>query len=187
VEKLRIFVAAPVPADRLGALGEALGPLQARIEGARWLAPDAQHVTLNFLGSIPADSLGEIEAAVAESAARAAPGWLAFDGLGAFPGRHRARVLWAGLADDTALLARLAAELSKRFAPLGFSSERRPFHPHLTLARFKTPARLDPAALETDLAPIGRWRLDRIELWRTHLGSGGARYEVLSRWPLALT
>jgi 2'-5' RNA ligase len=58
----------------------------------------------------------------------------------------------------------------------GLAPEERPFHPHLTLARIRPP--VDVRGLldeELDLS----WPCDRVVVYRSHLGRGGARYEPL--------
>lgn len=185
MEKLRLFVAAPVPRPVVARLARATSGLEALLPGARW-APEAnQHVTLKFLGWVDSERRASIEAA-ASGVARAHEGAeLRLDGLGVFPGPRRARVLWAGIEDPAGLLLGLAAALDGVLEPLGFAPETRPRHPHVTVARFKEPQRVDPSALDVDLGGIRSFRLDRIELWRTHLHPRGARYEVMKVFALA--
>ncbi len=179
---LRLFLAAPVPEGQLAWVAEqteALGPLW---PGARWVPTENQHVTLKFLGSTAPDLLDAVAARCRQIATAHAPSTLRLSDLGAFPNPRRARVLWVGLDDPAGLLASLAAALDGSLKPLGFASEGRTFTPHLTLARFKTPLRLN------DLPPLGdppaAFRLGGFDLWRSHLGRAGARYERLVHFAL---
>jgi 2'-5' RNA ligase len=63
--------------------------------------------------------------------------------------------------------------------------ERRPYHPHLTLARARRGGDARPAAAEAELAGFGGspWRADRVHLVRSHLGPP-LRYEPIASWPL---
>ncbi len=65
----------------------------------------------------------------------------------------------------------------------GLRAADRPFRPHLTLSRIRPPQ--DLRAL-LDAAPVMKVPMvvDRISLFRSHLGRGGARYEVLESFPL---
>jgi 2'-5' RNA ligase len=94
-------------------------------------------------------------------------------------------VLYVGLAQSESL-ASLAAWVEERVTCAGLAPEQRPFHPHLTLGRFREGA-----------APIPRDRLemshgmmqesiavDRIGIFRSHLEPAGARYELLQEFPL---
>ena len=152
--------------------------------GGRWTTSASQHVTLKFLGWTPSDRVDAVGSAI-EIVARSHPGALvALGAVGAFPSMRRARVLWVGLEDPAELLARLAADLDRAMEPLGYAVEQRAFTPHLTLARFKSPARLE------GLVPVRPWgRLDpfdiaAVTLYRSRLHPSGARYEALSSFPL---
>lgn len=180
-ERLRLFVAADLPPDLLGALSETLASLRSRPEvaSARWTQPANQHVTLKFLGWVEAGTLDPITDALAAVASSHEPATLSLSGLGAFPSARRARVLWAGLDDPAGLLAALASNLEAALAPLGFGSETRPFAPHLTLARFKPPASI--AGVLSEVPPVAEpsFEVDRLALYRSHLHPKGARYEIL--------
>jgi 2'-5' RNA ligase len=180
---LRLFVAADVPPDHLDAVERATVELRDSLSDARWTSTDNRHVTLKFLGATDPDLLPQVESVVRSAAAAEGPGELELTGLGAFPSATRARVLWIGLNDPSNILTRLASGLERGFAPLGFEPEARSFTPHLTLARLKTPARLDPVP-ELDLSRLEPFELDRIALWRSQLSPKGATYERLGEFAL---
>lgn len=182
-EKLRLFVAARVPAGHLRAVDVALGPHRERFAAGRWIPPDNQHVTLKFLGWATDDRLADVGEAVAAAAAETEPGRVRLTTLGAFPNPRRARVLWAGIDDPGAVMATAAAALDRRLARLGFEAEDRAFHPHLTLARFKVPRPL-PDDLPEVAAGLDAFDVDEIVLFRSRLHPKGARYEALVAFPL---
>lgn len=173
---LRLFVAASVPEHELAWLREATEGLRDRWPGARWTSAENQHVTLKFLGSTPPDRLSDLLAACSAVAEQIRPSELALEGLGAFPSRTRARVLWAGIHDPALTLTAAAAALDDRLAPLGYTAEKRAFTPHLTLARFRSPVRI---GVLPDLPPTLAFPLNGFGLWRSHLSPRGARYEQL--------
>ncbi|MEA2499462.1 MAG: 2,3-cyclic 3-phosphodiesterase, partial [Actinomycetota bacterium] len=73
--------------------------------------------------------------------------------------------------------------LDEAMAELGWAGEKRPFTPHLTLARFKRPQRLrELPTLSLDLLDFV---VDSFALYRSRLGRKGSRYEVVERFPLA--
>ena len=86
---------------------------------------------------------------------------------------------------------RLAGALSFELAGRGFAGEARPFTPHLTLARSKSP-RGSPAvaaAVRADgFAPgiLARVRVESLSLVRSTLGSGPPRHDVIGTFPLAV-
>jgi 2'-5' RNA ligase len=185
IEKpLRLFVAASLPRSELERIDRETKDLRDRLIGARWAPIENQHVTLKFLGRTPVDMRDRVEEAVSDVAAVHHPAEMYVEGLGTFPSVRRARVVWAGLHDDAGLLASLAAELAGALAELGYEPEKRPFRPHLTLARMREPAPVDPERLTL---PTGvPFAVDRIELFRSHLSPKGARYEVLRTFELGL-
>ena len=114
VEKLRLFVAVPVPEDHLAAVDAAVAPLKDKISGARWAPIAKQHVTLKFLGTTPSDRLLAVEDVIATVARSHAPREVTHQGIGALPRERRARVIWAGIDDPAGLLGSLAADVKRR-------------------------------------------------------------------------
>ena len=185
-KKLRLFVAFDVPRPLLERIAEAAAPLQARLPAARWTPIDNQHVTLKFFGWVPPEGLEGVAAACAEVAARHPAGAFSTSGFGVFPGPRRARVLWVGLEDRDGILGPLVEDLEAAMEHLGFERENRRFTPHLTLARFKTPQRIELDLLGQG-PPPGRFDLHDLVLYRSHLSPKGPRYEALETFSLRPT
>lgn len=143
---VRAFVALPLAPTAAQALGELVvrakryaggqAPFAPRGRvGWRWVTPANMHVTLRFLGDVPAGRIAGILAACQEAAEAIPPLSLEVSGIGAFPGWRRPAVVWAGVAGDLRPLARLAARLEAALVKAGFGAADRPFYPHVTLAR----------------------------------------------------
>ena len=181
-EKLRLFVAAEVPELHRDWVQEETKPWRETMSGARWTDPRNQHLTLKFLGWTPAERLDDVAAACEKVAGVHRSASLRLSSAGTFPNASRARVLWIGVQDPAGLLAALAGDLDRALEPLGFAIEPRSFTAHLTLARFKNPARLEVP--ELDVSALGGFEVDSIGLWRSRLARAGAEYELLQRWPL---
>ena len=181
-ESWRCFVAVPVGQEFRAALAASVGEWRGRsdLAGLRWSEPEAWHLTLAFLGDVPAPDLPRLTAALEAAADGHEAGELRAGGLGGFPSTSRARVAWCGLADESGRLNPLADSVREGLAlPPG-----EPFRAHVTLAR----ARSAPVDLrrwvESARVPDVRAPVDRVELVRSHLGQGPARYEVLAGVPL---
>lgn len=183
-ERLRLFVAARIPEDRLQLLDAEMAPLRAKLTNARWAPLENQHLTLKFLGSTPADMLEGVASTCAMVAAGYRPARLVLTELGAFPSKTRVRVLWVGVDDPDDVLARLAGDLERAFEPLGFPSEGRAYTPHLTLARFKLPVPLKSGFPSIDTSGIEPFELTEVTLFRSRLSPKGARYEAMDAFPL---
>lgn len=183
---MRLFVAIELPAETRAEVARATAPLRDLDDALRWSRAETLHVTLAFLGTMEESRVGELTAALEGAAAAVAPFELTIRGVGGFPGLRRPRVVWAGV-DAPAELGRLHQRVEAALAPRGYTAERRPFAPHLTLARVRggrarpIPA-LEEAAggveLETTLL------VREIALMQSLLGAGGARYARVAAVPL---
>ena len=90
--------------------------------------------------------------------------------------------------------ARPQIALPKRIVPSSSISptiepERRKFKPHVTLARFRSgaPDRLGGYFQRHSRLASEPFLVDRFALFRSHLGSEGAHYEVLAEYLLKLS
>jgi 2'-5' RNA ligase len=175
---LRLFVAADVPEDIRSLVADSVAPMRERFPKARWVPVENQHVTLKFLGATWPRLVEWVTSAVGEVALAHEPFETHVVGLGAFPNDRRARVLWAGL-DQGSRFAGLAASLDEALSR-EFKPEKRPFTPHLTVARF------DPQVALGDLPPVvsSPLAVDRIVLYRSHLRRPVPVYEPLATFGL---
>ena len=171
---MRLFFAINLPAEEQDRLHRATARLRAADLPVRWVPPQNLHVTLRFLGSVA----GQLVAGVQEAGARAAAGIAPFDtrlgGIGAFPNTRRPRVIWVGVQKAEPLL--------------GFAPEDRAFQPHITLGRVRDGARPAELARFGELAEsvdyTGVLPVRSLDLMRSELGPGGARYERIGAAPL---
>ncbi len=181
---MRLFVAVNLPAAERRAAYEAAAPLRAARLPVMWVAEDAMHVTLRFLGEVAEDRVKPIGEALTGAVRPARPFDLSFGGIGAFPSLARPRVLWIGV-DRHPALELLANDVEKALMALDFEPELRPFHPHLTLGRAERSAR--PAAfaglegMATEIAWQGATVVESVDLMQSVLGPKGPAYTVLSR------
>lgn len=180
---LRLFVAVAVPRDQLQLVESRLRPVKRQLQGARWTPLDNQHVTLKFLGATARDRLDAVRAVCSSTALDLSVSMASLGRVGAFPSSRTVRVLWIGLADPAGLLVRAATALDEGLSPLGWEPEKRRFTPHLTLARFKVPARLGSLP-ELDLSDAAPFAVETLDLFLSRLHPTGARYELLEKFPL---
>jgi RNA 2',3'-cyclic 3'-phosphodiesterase len=184
---MRLFLALNLPPGERARLHRAAAPLREAGLPVRWVAADALHVTVRFLGEVADAALPGVTRAAEQAAARSEAFTLALAGLGAFPGLRRPRILWVGAAAPPALAA-LHGALGRALEPLGWPPEERPFHPHVTLGRVRDGARAaDCARLDTLAAGFAyeaRVAAGTLDLMRSRLAPAGAQYDVVARLPL---
>jgi 2'-5' RNA ligase len=177
--RARLFVALDLPDDVRAAVAEWQGQELARTPHLRPVAREALHVTLCFLGW---REVAEVEA-IAEAAtgvAAAVPGL----GLGepVWLPRRRPRLLALGIEDAGAACESLHSAVSDALAAGAFfEPERRPFFPHLTVARVRGAARRDLHRDRPAPPPPLRFEGAAVTLYRSRPTAAGATYEPLAR------
>jgi 2'-5' RNA ligase len=187
---MRLFIAIDLDDDARAAIAGEQRRLKAAFDDSRsaikWVRPEQMHLTLVFLGEVPETRAPAIVDAISEPVAQA-PFDLTFAGLGVFPPRGAPNVLWVGAASGEAESIALQRQLADRVQRVGIAVERRPFHPHLTLARWKTSRGADRArALEgVRHDPIATVRVDHATLYQSRLSSAGPAYTALARVTLS--
>ncbi len=180
---MRLFTAIDLPqevVDTLARLIERLRPA-ARIG---WSPAANLHITTKFIGECPDARLGELTGALTAMDARESVP-IDVHGVGFFPNPHSPRVFWTGVHAAEGLAA-LARDTDTALEPLGIQPEKRPFSPHLTLARIKQPVPIQPlreaiAALAS--TAFGAFTADRFYLYRSQLRPSGSVYTKLSDFP----
>jgi RNA 2',3'-cyclic 3'-phosphodiesterase len=184
---MRLFVAIMPPPAALDELAAAVEPLRAARPELRWTTAQDWHLTLAFLGEVTETVLPELGRRLERAAARHLAQELAIRGGGAFPGRARARVLWAGIQAGSGLAplaATVAAGARRAGAPA--PDEGRKYRAHLTLARCREPVSV--VAETTALGGLAGtpWTATEIRLIRSNLSRKPSRYEELGAWPLRI-
>lgn len=154
-----------------------------RLPGAadlRWQPPSQWHVTLAFLGAADDAVADAVADRLAAMHARAPVPGLRLSGAGCF-GRQ---VLWLGLADSAAVasLGAIVAAIPPLLRGTGAAVDRRPWRPHLTVARARHgDARTAVDALARYDGPA--WDVTEVVLVRSSGGPHPAHHAV-ARFPL---
>jgi 2'-5' RNA ligase len=179
----RLFVGVRVSvqtANELAACAETLARRanDARVD-IRWQPPANYHVTLKFLGWTRDDAIGAVRDALDDVACGVQTFSFRTERLGAFPSLERASVVWAGAASDA--LAKLAAEIDKATAALGFAREARAFHAHVTLGRVRETRPVRDVVLPMAEQMFGETRIDAITLFESETKSSGSVHRELHR------
>lgn len=186
-QQIRSFIAIELPEE----VKSGLHQLQAELKLAghtfiRWVAPEAIHLTLKFLGNISPQKVAEITRVIEEASQGVISFQLKVGGLGAFPNLRQPRVLWLGIGGEVDKLVALQQRIDSGLAPLGFDQETRPFSPHLTLARLREGTspqdRRDfgELVMKTPLEFNYEVTVNSLSLIRSQLLPGGAVYSCLA-------
>jgi RNA 2',3'-cyclic 3'-phosphodiesterase len=178
---IRCFVAVDLP-ERMR---EDILRIQEQIamNGLRLVRPDLVHVTIKFLGEVPAETVDQIAEALFDVNVPRFPARI--KGIGAFPGRS-IRVVWLGLEGDFSPLYR---EVERAMSSFGFERDARGFSPHVTLGRVGHPNTDTTKQLASKIAALsgtdlGGFDVDHFALKKSTLTQGGPIYDDLACFPL---
>lgn len=149
----------------------------------RFVAHEARHLTLKFLGDVGDGLRGELGAALDRAVAGTAPFAVGARGVGFFPNAHHAKVIWVGLEDPEHRLVPLHDAIDRELAPLGVERSSGTFVPHVTVARVvkSPPSEQLARAVDPLVATRFGWtRATGVSLVRSTLTPKGPVYQTLS-------
>jgi 2'-5' RNA ligase len=192
---MRVFVAVDLDEGVRGDVRSLIVRMRSEIRDERssritWAAPERLHLTLHFIGNVE----GEMAERLAKTVASPIdlPAFrVVFGGVGAFSSRRRPNVIWLGVTEGREPLSELHSIVGHRLEAVGCELDRRPFSPHLTLARLRqtsgpvakrrgdrglSPRVLVPILSAGDARAVGASLVDRVRLYESRLGSGGATH-----------
>ncbi len=185
-EKIRAFFAFALPQQVQRWIGENLiAPLSEVPVRAKWVEVKNIHLTVRFLGEVDPGKLGKLVDGIRRD-------WQSFGaiplqlGKAGYFGRNFPRVVWVGLDGDLTKLGAVHDFVEKMCVEYGFGREDKPFSPHITLGRIKSPSQTGKliAAIKKIQVPTVEFSLDELELFRSTLTPNGPIYEVMERFSL---
>ncbi|MFC3494479.1 RNA 2',3'-cyclic phosphodiesterase [Glycomyces rhizosphaerae] len=184
----RLFAALPLPDNAVADLAEVVSDLNIARRGVpsrpgasgprpaatRLVRSGNWHLTLAFLGEVPADRCAETAEVIAAAASESEPMRLCVSGGGRF-GRGRYSVVYAGLDGDVAPLVDLVHRIRAGLIAGGLPVDQKQYRPHVTLARPGDRVTNQQAA--QDLLTLRRyygpsWTASEVVLYRSDFGKG---------------
>ncbi len=184
---IRAFVAIELDDEVKRHISAAIDALRReRIDNLRLVRPEGVHLTLKFLGDIPAVQVSQVADAMAKIAAHHAPFQLTLGAPGVFPNTNRARVLWLGVEGNPHPLRLLQVGVEEALIAVGFPAEKHRFNPHLTIGRMhhrasRTDRRRAADALASLPLPAAQpITVNAISLMKSTLLPHGAVYERIA-------
>jgi 2'-5' RNA ligase len=187
---MRTFVALPLPVGMLPELGDMLGALRANHPAHRWTRADNLHVTVAFLGDVDKAGVGILTRAMADVAAVTAPIAVRLGSPITLPKGRPANVLALDFLEGRAEIAALAARVEAALVTAGEEAryafrtpERRPFTPHLTIARKGSGPLFVTQDEQHRELPLGGI-MDKLVVFRSELFHDGPIYTALAEFGL---
>jgi len=148
----------------------------------RWQDDEQLHLTLRFVGEVERPIANDLADAL--SRVRANHFELRIAGVGRFEQRSSG-ALWAGVEPKTPVAA-LAAKIERVCQQVGLDPERRTFHPHVTLARWKGRRSREVGDFIERRGGLtsAPFEVERFVLFESRLSRHGAQYEEMAGFPL---
>ena len=182
MEAVRTFICLQLPAFARDSLASTQQRLRESGAQVSWVKPHNIHLTLKFLGSVPAERLRDVVRAVRRAAVPAPPIALELTVLGCFPNRRAPRVVWAGLKQLPEALGGLQQRVEKELVAAGFPPESRPFSPHFTLGRVRSGRNIRKlvAAMQAERLEPLPFEVAEVVVMASQLHASGALYTPVS-------
>ena len=183
--KWRLFVAVETDEATRRILEEKINQLSLCDEGKiKWVPASHIHLTLSFLGSVQQEKREEIQRILDEVAGEFPEFHLELERGGAFPDERRGRIFLVHLKGEVEILKKMADDLHRRLAQVGYQKEERKFVPHLTLGRLREGQEAAPAWVVNELlkwhpAKIVPFHVTQVVLFRSELRALGPVYTAV--------
>lgn len=179
----RLFVGLDLPE----AVRHDLSTLMRKLEGVRWTPVGNLHLTLRFLGDVDSETGARMQEALARVAVE--PFVLPVEGVGVFPSRGPAKVLWVGLGGAHTRLFQLRKQVDEALLSVDSTIDVHNFSPHITIGRLTEQHEPKHVLkfLETHAGfEAPPFRVNEFQLFASDGGRPGGppRYEVLRAFPL---
>lgn len=138
----------------------------------KWLHRDDYHITLAFLGNAPENQRQEAVRLVENSLKNECDFTLKLDSVGTFGDKQTPRILWAGVEEDDRL-RNIQKKVYEACVKAGFTLDKKPFTPHITLARKYVGEQFSLERLQqiADSKQTINFAATKVSLYQTHLGA----------------
>jgi RNA 2',3'-cyclic 3'-phosphodiesterase len=183
---MRAFVAIEVSDEIKNILGQIEAYLRYAGADVKWARPEVIHLTVKFLGEIDEKQCEDVKAALEAVVKTTAAFEMTLKDIGAFPAIEHPRVVWVGIEEGAAEITALASRIESSLEKLGFAREERPFSPHLTIGRVRSPLNIVKlkekvltAASQFRMPEIGTHKVTSVILYKSTLTPQGPLYVKL--------
>lgn len=182
----RCFIAVKIPAEP--AIRNFLLQLKNSLSSSRinWVDPGSLHLTFAFLGDLNEQQI-KLTSEILRLATEACPPVdIEIKGLGSFGSRQNPTVIWMGIKASENLF-NLQSRLDKDLKVIGYVSDHKIFHPHLTLGRIKSfndKQNLDSYSEKNKDTTFLKFLAKSVILFESKLSQKGPEYSVISEFAL---
>lgn len=181
---MRLFIALDIPTEAAAYIAEVQQRLKQEVTADRWQSLANLHLTLHFLGEVEESLVPAICEDMDIVSSIIEPISLRMGGFGVFPNALHPRVLWLGLRGQIDSLKQLHLLLGRRFElHQGLSYDRKPYRPHVTLARGPHRSSEGLSIVEWNERYLAqeapKWKARHFHLYRSELLPQGAVHTII--------
>ncbi|GGA54245.1 RNA 2',3'-cyclic phosphodiesterase [Kroppenstedtia guangzhouensis] len=168
----RLFIAIPLPDAQKEMLARQCELMAKEWSFKKWVHPSDYHLTLQFLGACTFRQTREVQQNLKKLSPRLHPFHLSIEGIGQFGVPTRPRILWAGVEGNLEYLHLLYSHVIQAVESLGFPREKRPYRPHITLAKKYRFNDFPHQTMNRQFQPDfdrSQWTVEELVLYETHI------------------
>jgi len=150
--------------------------------GIKWVKPENLHITLAFLGEITTNQASIIKRMLENVSSKNEPFTIELFDIGFFPNKKNPKVFWIGIKKQPKLL-KLKHDIDKGLTEHNINFDKKPFSPHLTIGRIKSPLKIESGIVEA-LDFKASFLATEMFLMKSDLFSDGPVYSELHSFKL---
>ena len=183
---MRLFAAINLPKNVTDGLRREQAKLAKFGDRLRLVDASGLHMTLCFVGELQAQEVEVIEHGIRGALTGESPFMLALGEGGSFPKPDNARVVWVGVDGELRRLENVQNLIADEIRSLGYRIDRRPFSPHVTLARVSRSASSDDrrsiaeSTVELTGYRMGSFEVRSVDLMESIISREGATYSTVA-------
>ncbi len=174
---MRVFVAVEIGDEARRELGRLMKGLKWNLAFLRTVPLQNLHITLRFLGELERETVELIKGRL-RNARLGERFRIRIKGVGGFPSKYAARVVWVGV-EDGGHLKRLSERVDRALEGLPVPPRDKPFVSHITVGRSRRRVNVG----DWNVKPVEFW-VDRVVLYESILKRPNAEYRVLEYYEL---
>jgi len=186
---MRVFTGIKITSSIMEKLKEVPSSLQEYRNKIRTVRPENLHITLKFLGNITQDMYSKFSEILKNSITNFSPFEVAIEGIGFFPSKSRAKIIWVGIKENI-LLENLYKIVENSAEKINILPDDKKFHGHITVGRIKTdihPNIINAIEEKFKERNWGDMRVENITIFESILHSDGPEYKELKNMTLGGT
>ena len=172
---MRLFIAVEFDSHVHEALGEIAHHVRSHAKSGKFVEKENYHLTLAFLGERDESDIEDLKNILDGIQANPLP--LRFERIGTFDPPRPGRIYWVGI-EPNRNLTNLHKQLVSDLEDAGYELDRKPFRPHVTLARRVHVPDTQRQRISEQFTPFSTI-VKRISLMESQRGEKGPIYKAL--------